>query len=285
MSKFVLSAFGDEIAAGLKTQLDVLEEHDIRYIELRGVDGRNLVDYSLEEAAGIKEILDKRRIGVSSIGSPVGKIGIQDDFDAHLQLFRHTLDLARLFGTEYIRMFSFYIPEGNDPLLYRDEVLRRWREFIRAAAGTGITLLHENEKHIYGDTAERCLDLLESLDCPMVRAVFDPANFVQCGVETYPHAYSLLKNHIGYMHIKDALFRDSSVVPAGYGDGHVEEILRELHQSGFEGFLSIEPHLGSFAGFAALEPHAKVNRLPEGGPKQFSIAVYALKKVLNKIYG
>jgi sugar phosphate isomerase/epimerase len=280
MSKFVLSAFADEIDPMLTTQMDVLDQHGIRYIEMRGVNGKNLVGYALEEVKGIKKQLDSRNFKISAIGSPIGKIKITDDFAPHLELFRHTVLIAKILETQYIRMFSFYIPEGESPDLYRDEVMRRWNQFIKAAKGTGLTLLHENEKGIYGDTAERCLDLLETINCSYMKAVFDPANFVQCDIKTYPEAFNLLKEHVVYIHIKDALYKDHSVVPSGHGDGRVKDILTELKNRDFTGFISLEPHLADFAGFAALEPNSPVNKLPEGEPKQFTIAAEALNKIL-----
>ncbi|MFO7296178.1 MAG: sugar phosphate isomerase/epimerase family protein [Caldicoprobacter sp.] len=285
MSKFLLSAFADEIDPDLKVQMDVLEQHGIGYIEMRGVYGRSIVEYSLDEVKDIKRKLDERGFKVSAVGSPIGKIGILDDFQPHLELFKHTIEIAKILETGYIRMFSFYIPRGDDPAKYRDEVLRRWEEFIKVARGTGLTLLHENEKGIYGDTAERCLDLMEALGCDYVRFTFDPANFVQCDVETYPHAFNLLKDYIAYMHIKDALYSNHSVVPAGYGDARVKDILAELYDMGYEGFLSIEPHLGKFAGLEQLEQGMVDPNLPEGGPRLFGVAANALKKILSEIEG
>jgi len=281
MGKFILSAFADEIDPMLATQMDVLDQYGIKHIEMRGVNGKNLVHYSLEEVRELKRQLDARGFSISAVGSPIGKIKITDDFAPHLELFRHTVQIAKILKTQYIRMFSFYIPEGKNPNLYRDEVMDRWSRFIKAAEGTGLTLLHENEKGIYGDTAERCLDLLETMNCSYMKAIFDPANFVQCDVKTYPEAFNMLKEHVVYMHIKDALYKDHSVVPSGFGDGRLKDILAELKNMGFMGFLSLEPHLADFAGFAALEPASPVNKLPEGGPKQFAIALEALKKIIR----
>lgn len=283
MGEFTLSAFSDEIDTDLKTQMDVLEQHGISHIEMRGVNGRNLVQYTLEEVREIKMQLDSRGFKISAVGSPIGKIKITEDFQPHLDLFKHTLEIASILEARYIRMFSFFLPQNEDPAIYRDEVMCRWREFINAAAGTGITLLHENEKDIYGDTPKRCLDLIKTMNSSFFRLTFDPANFIQCNVKTYPEAFELLKEHIEYIHIKDALYKDHSVVPAGYGDGRVEEILKELYEEGFKGFLSIEPHLGSFVGFAELEPNSSTNEMPEGGPKQFAIALEALKKILVRV--
>jgi len=281
--QFILSAFADEIDTSLTTQMDILEQHDIKYIEMRGVNGKNLVQHSLDEVKEIKRQLDDRGFKISAIGSPIGKIKITDDFQPHLDLFKHTLEIANMLETQYIRMFSFFMPAGENPDLYRDEVMKRWHEFIKAAEGFGVVLLHENEKDIYGDIAERCLDLLKTMNCSYMKAIIDPANFVQCNVETYPHAYNLLKNYVVYLHIKDAAASNKRVVPSGYGDGRVKEILQELYNNGFAGFLSLEPHLGSFHGFAELEPNSKANELPEGGPKQFAIAAYALKKIIAEI--
>ncbi len=285
MSRFILSAFGDEISPNLTTQMDVLEQNGISFIEMRGVNGKNVVQLTAGEARDIKKQLDARGFRISAIGSPFGKIGIEDDFAPHLELFRHTLELAKILDTVYIRLFSFYPPDGADPADYRSQVMDRFSQFIQAAEGTGITLLHENEKDIYGDTPERCLDLLETMNCSCAGAIFDPANFVQCDVKTYPEAYELLKKYIRYMHIKDAVYSDHHVVPAGYGDGKVREILKALYDSGYEGFLSIEPHLWDFVGFSDLEPHSHINKMEDGGPKQFAMAAEALKKIIAEIEG
>lgn len=283
MSKFILSAFADEIDSDLKTQMDVLEQHGINYIEMRGVNGKGVVEYTLDEVREIKKQLDDRGFGISSVGSPLGKIKITDNFGPHLDLFKHTLEVADILDSKYIRMFSFFIPKGEDPAKYRDEVMERWSRFIETAKGTSVTLLHENEKDIYGDNADRCLDLLKTMNCSYMKAVFDPANFIQCDEETYPKAFNMLKDYIVYMHIKDALYSNHQVVPSGEGDGKVPEILSDLYEMGYEGFLSLEPHLGSFVGFAALEPGTVGADLPDGGPRKFAVAAHALKKIIKNI--
>jgi sugar phosphate isomerase/epimerase len=284
MSEFILSAFSDEIDKDLKIQMDVLQEHNIKYIEMRGVNGRNLVEHTLDEVREIKRQLDQRGFKISAVGSPIGKIKITDEFEPHLNLFKHTLEIAKILETQYIRMFSFFIPEGENPDKHREEVLLRWNSFIEAAKGTGIILLHENEKDIYGDTAERCFDLLKSLNCDYVKGIFDFANFVQCNEINYPKAYELLKDYIVYIHVKDAVYSDGHVVPAGDGDGKIPEILSCLRDKEFEGFLSLEPHLGDFYGFAALENNGtSITNNEKSGPIKFAVAANALKKVLKDI--
>lgn len=282
MGKFIISGFADEIAPELDKQMTVLKKLGIGFAELRGIDGKNVSDYTAEEMKTVKERLDKDGIRVSLIGSPIGKIGIDDDFDAHMKKLENTIELAKILETENIRVFSFYIPNGETAEKYRDEVLRRMEKMTAAAKHAGVRLLHENEKGIYGDTAKRCADILESVGSDSLAAVFDPANFVQCGQKTYPDAYEMLKPYIIYMHIKDAK-SDGSVVPAGSGCGEVEKIISALDAAGYEGFLSLEPHLADFAGFAELEKDGSLEKLPEGGKKTFTVAYNALKKILDNI--
>jgi sugar phosphate isomerase/epimerase len=211
------------------------------------VDGRSIVEYSLEEVKALKAMLDAAGIRVSAVGSPIGKVQITDDFDRELARFRHTLDIAGALDTPYIRMFSFYIPKESTRAEYRGEVLRRLRVFVAEAEVRGVILLHENEGGIYGEGADECADLFASIPSPSFRAVFDPANFVVAGVEVYPYAYELLKDHIHYLHIKDAVRHDenSRIRVAGEGEGRVADVLKALKEAGYSGFLSLEPHLHS----------------------------------------
>jgi len=284
MAKFLLSGFADEIDKDLKIQVNELKKLGINMMEMRGVYGKPVTDYTVSEVKEFKKILDDNGIKVSALGSPIGKIGIKDDFEPHLDKFKHAMELAGVLETKYIRMFSFYIPENESPEKYRDEVLERWYRFVGAARDTGIILAHENEKGIYGDNAERCLDIIVSMNVDYVRAVFDPANFIQCPVETYPKAYSMLKPYICYMHIKDALYDSGKVVPAGYGDGKLPDILADINKTvDSEMVLSLEPHLGSFEGLANLEKELDLSNMEESGPGKFEIAVRALRDILGKI--
>lgn len=284
MASFLLSGFSDEIDKDLSVQMRELKRIGITHIEMRFVNGKSIIDYSIPEAKEIKKQLDDQGISLSAIGSPLGKIRITDPFEQHLDQFKHTLELADVLNTSHIRLFSFYIPEGEKPENYRDEVLERWHAFVMAAKDTGIVLAHENEKGIYGDTAERCLELVEAMNVQYVRVVFDPANFVQCNVKTYPEAYHMLKPHIEYMHIKDALAGSGKVVPAGYGDGRLYDILSDIDKTmDKEMVLSLEPHLGAFSGFAELEKTSDMGLMEESNAGKFEYATRALKNILSKM--
>lgn len=282
MSDILLSGFTDEIAPELDTQLMVAGKLGLSHLEIRGVDGRNIAEYNAEtEGVALLARLKKQGFQVSSIGSPVGKIGIGDDFEPHFEAYKNVVALAKVLGTRYIRMFSFFIPEGDDPVSHRDTVLYRLEQLLNYAVKEDVILLHENEKDIYGDIAPRCRDLLQHFASPNFRAVFDFANFVQCGQDT-AEAYDLLRPYVDYIHIKDALSSTGQVVPAGMGDGQVAVLLDKFKASGYKGFLSLEPHLTDFAGFAALEnAEGSGEKKPEtDGSYAFAIALNALKSLL-----
>ncbi len=242
-------AFADEASGKIDLQIEAMLRNGLNGLEIRNVDGTNVSSITLEKAAEVRAMLDAAGLVTWSIGSPIGKINIEkDDFEAHMDQFRHTLEVAKVLGAKNIRLFSFFIPAGKNPADYRDEVIRRLRCFVKAAEGTGIDLCHENEKGIYGDVAVRCLDIHQAV--PALKGIFDPANFVQCGQDTL-EAWEMLHPYIKYMHIKDAQ-TDGSVVPAGKGCGNVPEILKAFRAQGGAA-LTIEPHLKVFAGLADLE--------------------------------
>lgn len=280
---YTISGFADEIDESTDIQFSHLNEIGVGYFEPRGIDGKNISDLTDDEARALKEKMDRYGIKVSSIGSPIGKIKITDDFEPHMEKLAQTIRTMKILEAKYIRMFSFYIPDGQYDE-YRDEVMRRMKAMTALAEKEGIILLHENEKGIYGDTAPRCREILDTVASPNLKAVFDPANFVQCGQVTYPDGFELMKGQIEYMHIKDCL-EDGDVVPSGYGIGHVEEILKALKESGWTGFLSIEPHLGSFTGLSGLseEDSTRLESKERSSAEKFDLAFNALNDILAKI--
>lgn len=281
MAQYRLSAFADEASPILDDQIKALQEEGISLIELRGVDGKNVSALTLEEAAAVKAKLDAAGIRLSALGSPYGKASLGEPFETHLALFRHGLEICKVLDCRRIRMFSFYPAEGVSPEDSREEVLRRVGVMLEMAEEAGIQLVHENEKGIYGDVAARNADLLTVFGDRLGFA-FDPANFIQCGVNPL-EAYEQLHDRITYMHIKDAFLSDGAVVCAGHGDGHVAEILRRLNQER-EGeiILTVEPHLTVFDGLSALQDEElKHHEHYPDSRTAFHAAVTALKDMLK----
>jgi sugar phosphate isomerase/epimerase len=257
--RWPISAFGDEIAPGLEEQITILQENGVRALEVRSAWGVNIVELGAERLEKAASLLRSAGITVSAVASPVGKADVESDFDAEVSRLRAAMDAAHRLRTNRIRVFSFFIPAGRHAEL-RDEVLRRMSTFAKEAASRELVLVHENESYIYGDDAERCRDLVESVGSPALQIAFDPANFVQVGVRPFDEAWPLLARHVVHFHVKDAVgvARDgsapyparapelqlmASVRPPGEGDGQLGELLRALESRDYKGYLVVEPHL------------------------------------------
>lgn len=282
----VFTGFADEIAADLTTQMKVVKKLNMSYIEMRGVDGNNLIYHNDEKVKEIKSRLAEEGIKLSALGSPLGKIGIRDDFTPHYEEFKRAVEIAHRMETPNIRMFSFYIPKDTAVSDCEGEVFDRLGMFVEYAKKNDIVLLHENEKGIYGEMAKECKKIMDTFGGKNFKAIFDFANFVQAKQDT-TEAYELLKDHIAYVHVKDAIWESGSVVPAGLGDGNVGEILGRMLKNGYQGFLSLEPHLSDFVGFGTLELSSGktiiANSGKLSGEEAFILAHDSLVNVLDQL--
>lgn len=275
----IITGFADEIDKSIAKQIEVLKSIGQNHIEFRSGDGKGVGGYTIEEAKELKKTLDKAGINISAIGSPIGKIKITEDFINHFELFKHVVELAHIFDTKYIRMFSFYIPSGHNPEDYKEEVFARMKKMVEYAKDHGVVLLHENEKDIYGDNASRCELLMKEFYGEHFKLTFDFANFVQCNEDTLK-AFHILKSYIHYVHIKDALNETHEVVLPGKGDGNLQSILSMLDDMGYEGFLSLEPHLVDFSGLDKLELNAREKKLDDGA-YAYTMAYHELIELLK----
>ncbi len=288
MANFLLSAFADEAGKDLETQIKALKANKLTHIEPRGLDYGNISTYSPEQAKELKKILDDNGIGVSSVGSPVGKVAIDcddEDMEEHFEMFKNCVEVANILDTKRIRMFSFFI-EDEKYAENKNKVFELLDKMADYSLKNGVYCCHENEKDIYGDNDERCLEILSTFK-DRILGIFDPSNFIQCGVEILP-AYDKLEEYIDYFHVKDCRFSDGKVVPAGQGDGHLLEILSRFSKKDGDRFLTLEPHLSVFKGLEGLEKDnqtaAKMNQFQYASKwDAFTAASNALHDVLSKI--
>lgn len=284
MAKFVLSAFADEYSAAFDEQIEGLKANGLGYIELRGIDGEyisRMTDEDKMRAAKAK--LDAAGIKVSAIGSFLGKIKVNEDMDEHMEMLDNCIKAAKIFDTKNIRIFSFYIPEGKTREECRHEVMARLARMLEVAKKEGVYLCHENEKGIYGESPDCCLDIYNEFGGE-IKVVFDPANFINDNHESYPRAFNMLGDKIHYMHIKD-MVRGGAICPAGTGDGGIPEIIAALDKAvDGEIILTVEPHLKVFAGFEGLEAgeKAKMPNTYGSNEEAFKAAVDAIKAIIEK---
>ena len=258
----------------------------MKYVCLRTINGKSIAKYTVSEAEKkLVPALKEAGIGVSSLGSPIGKVNIDDDaaFETQLRQLDTLCKICKLLDCKYIRVFSFFVPQDKDPAIYKDKVLSKLRQFVEIAEKHKIILLHENEKDIYGDIASRCRIIFDEIKSDYLKAAFDSANFVQCG-ENALEAYELLKDKVIYIHIKDALKDGGENVVCGTGDGQIPEVLRCAFENGYNGFLTLEPHLVLFSSMKSLEgalkfKKAKAKNGADGYTKQYN----ALCEILNSL--
>ncbi len=280
MANLIMSAFADEYCDSFLGQVKAMKDFGIGYIEVRFVDKKNISTLTDEELGNAKAILDEHGIKISSIGSPLGKINLNDDFDEHLALTRRVCEIAKRLETSLVRVFSFYLPKGKTREECRSAVIERLEKMIAVAEEYGITLCHENEAKIYGESPEMCLDILSHFG-GRLKAVFDMGNFVLDNYKPYPDAYEKLLPYIEYFHIKDSLYA-GAIVPAGKGEAQIKEVLDDYRGRGAKDtFITLEPHLETFSGLHTLvgktfENPYKFNSTEES----FAVAVDQLRSLL-----
>lgn len=274
------SAFSDEIAEDIDTQFSVLNKLGIKYFEPRGINGKNIAELDDEEVENLIAKMQEYGITASSIGSPIGKIKITEEFEPHFEKYKRIVKTAKMLGCKYIRMFSFF-KDGDWTQEKINEVMKRLKAFIEYAKEQNVVLLHENEGDIYGEGINENVYIQQNLYCDNFRMVFDPANFAQKGFDTI-EAIERLIPYVEYMHVKDHKSK-VGIVPAGHGDGNVEYVIKKLFENGFKGFISLEPHLGNFKGLAGLELNGKSHVEGEAGEDTFTVAANALEEIFKKV--
>ncbi|MBO5652955.1 MAG: sugar phosphate isomerase/epimerase [Clostridia bacterium] len=282
MAKFVFSAFADEAGFTLEEQIAALKRNDIGFMEVRAINGKNVLGHTEEELRAFRKQLDEAGIRVSSIGSPIGKYAIEKDALPHYEQFLHCLKAAEIFGTNKIRLFSFFVKQ--DVLKEnRDEVIARMQKMLDAARERGILLCHENESEIYGQMPAEVKDLLTTL--PELRGIFDAANFIMNDADVKEGFEATLPS-LEYIHVKDACYADHAIVPAGEGDGKWSEMLLAANEAR-DGvvYLTLEPHLRLFDAFKDIDSHSELkgHHKFETATEAFDYAVKALENLLTSL--
>ena len=271
-AEWILSGFGDEIDQDLDIQVAVLQSLGAAHIEVRSAWGTNVVDLDSEQLDSVRATLLRRGMGVSAIASPIGKVDIALPIEHELARLERVINVAHALDCRYVRMFSFFRGEGVDVASTRDRVLAALRDFATLAEKEGVILLHENEKEIYGDVPARVLDIIESVGSEALRVAWDSANFVRVGLRPFTEGYAMLRPHLEYLQVKDALLATGEVVPAGEGDGELLETLTALRDDGYAGYASLEPHLTDLTHLGGVS-----------GPGAFGVAARAFAKLTDRI--
>ncbi len=280
MAQFIISAFADEVSPDLEKQIEALKRNGIAYLEPRNIDG-GIIKKTEEELYAIRARLDEAGIGISSLGSPIGKYPITEDLAPHMEEFKSAIRACKILGTNRMRIFSFFVNK-DERAEHRDEVHRRMSLLLDEAEKEGILLCHENESKIYGQNPEQVADLLKTH--PRMKGIFDAANFVREGQDALAGIEATLP-YLEYIHVKDATYPDRKIQPVGLGHGHYEEVLRMVDET-YDGtvFLTLEPHLYVFDAYKSIDSHKlKVGVLYDSPDAAFDGAATYLKDLLSKL--
>ena len=268
-----LSAFSDEAGKSIQEQIDAMKRNGISLTELRSIDGKNVSDFTIEEANEYQKIFEENGISVWSIGSPIGKADIEVDFEVYKNKVRHVCELAKVFKTDKIRMFSFWHANEKE-----EKVYRYLREMVAIGNEYGVQMCHENEKDIFGDIAERVLKIMQNVSG--LKYIYDPANFLQCD-EPSDKTLDLFHDKTEYFHIKDVIMATGELVPAGYGDGNIKELLARIKD---DKVLTLEPHLAVFDAYKSIDNSEMKHKFAyKSANEAFDAAVSALKTLLNEV--
>ena len=281
MAKFVFSAFADEAGSSLSEQIAALKENGITYIEPRNINSKPILTLTNEELYAVKAELDNNGIKVNSLGSPIGKFPIDDDFNKHLVDFERAIEVCKILGTTNMRMFSFFVKQ-DELKEKRDEVIRRLSVMAEIASKNGIRLCHENESAIYGQMPEEVDDILMSV--PSIYGIFDPANYRMNNADTIKGIEVTLQR-LAYLHIKDAIFEQQIIVPAGEGEGRIGDCIDMVNDATDDiVYLTLEPHLFLFDAYKLIDEHElKGKYCFKNNRDSFDFAVKALENLMTSI--
>ncbi len=267
-----LSAFADEAAESLKGQIDALKRNGIKYSEIRSVDGENVAKFTIEKAKEYQKEMSDNGVLVWSIGSPLGKVSINVDFNEYSSTVKHVCELANVFNAKKIRMFSFF-----DAYNEKNKVYDYLNKMVEIGNSYGVEMCHENEKEVYGDTADRVLELMEN--CKGLKFIYDPVNYIAVG-EKAERTLELFHDKTDYFHVKDMLADTGEHVPAGLGDGNIKGLVEKIKD---DKVLTLEPHLAIFSGYAAIDNFEMKNKYKfDSNTEAFDFAAKSLKGILNE---
>jgi len=287
---WILSAFADEAGDRVDEQIRALSEASIGYIDLRSVDGTNIVELPVEQAEAVKAKLDAAGIGVCMYGSPIGKIDLADDFEIDVKRLEHLGAMKQVFGAQAVRLFSYYNRAGQDMAAWKAGAVDRLRRLVEIAERHDLVLYHENELGIYGGPGDAVAELRDAVhaEAPQrFKLIFDFDNFNQNDEDVWS-TYAMLREAIGALHLKESKKQsDGSYqhVPAGEGDGQMPRVLSDLASRGWDGPLTLEPHLARSAAVLATGPHGAANQsLADLSPFDcFQVAAKAARKLLADV--
>jgi L-ribulose-5-phosphate 3-epimerase len=253
-----LGVITDEVSSDLTEALEFAVREGLKHVEIRTVGGVNVVNLDDDDIAWIKQQIDRYGLYVSALSSPIFKCALdckrevasgdsfgmpEEDVEAHFIKLHRMIDIAKALGTTKIRVFSFW--RERDPDRYTDDIVKHLRRAADIAEGHHVLLLLENEPACNAGYAAEVAKILQKVDSPALKALWDPGNEEYGGRLSFPDGYRQVKDAVRHVHLKDALIDDTGhaqCVPIGMGRVPFVEQIRELEEDGYQGLYTIETH-------------------------------------------
>lgn len=278
---WTLSAFADEAADEADQQIAALTQAKIDHVDLRSVDGINIVALPVDHARRVKQMLDVAGIRVGMYGSPIGKTDIADPIDIELGRLDHLGKMLDVFGATNVRLFSFYNKAGLDAEAWQAQSFDKLGKLIERAEQLGLVLYHENETEVFGDHPDQ-IEALASLRGDHFKLIYDFANYLRTGEEPWA-TWQRLKPVSDALHFKDQK-QNGDHVPIGKGDTKANKILADAVASGWSGPCTLEPHLYMSDAVLSTNVHGRGDTSLEGKSRGelFQIAAQSAHALMDQ---
>lgn len=261
-----LGILTDEVSNDFQEALDWAREQGLKHVEIRTVDGKNVAVLGDDPVRDVRRQVEARGLFISAVASPLFKCALdpsrpvasgdrfgqqEEGVEAHFAKLERVIAIARLLGTHRIRIFSFW--REKEPARYQPEIVRHLKRAGQIALHHGVMLLVENEPSCNGGFAEEVARIVREIDCPAVKALWDPGNEAYAGGEAFPAGYGHVKDVLAHVHFKDAYIGQDGkarCVPLGSGSVPFIPHLRALAADGYDGLFTIETHFKPEGGSA-----------------------------------
>lgn len=262
-SPFRISVINDELTQDFDRACAIVsQEFGLQWIELRGMWNKNLLHLEANEIAEARRILERYRLRVTDIASPLFKtdwkgaplssfsskrdqFGADFTFDQQDEVLNRCIELAKAFRTDRVRCFDFWRLE--DPAPFRAAINQKLLHAAATAGKQGVILVLENEYACNTATGAEAARLMADVKSPYLMLNWDPGNAAARGETPYPGGYNLLpKNRIGHCHCKDAVKKadgnGTEWAPVGHGLIDWVGQFQALKRDGYRKAVSLETH-------------------------------------------
>lgn len=243
---FKKSVITDEISQDFMEAVQLAKKYRLDAVEIRSVWEKNPDELDLADITRMKAILKEADMSVSAISAPFFKCDIdsEEDYKNHLELLKKCISLSQELGTRLIRGFTFW-SKGNIED-YLDRIVEKFREPARILEEADCVLVIEPDPSVFASNARLVRTVLERLNTPFIRGLWDPGNdiFDPLKENPFPDGYEQIRPFMVHMHLKDAKILDGKVqsVPIGTGAVNYKEHFERLILDGYEGYVTLETH-------------------------------------------